>query len=226
MSGIDDDGVGTCIHQRLHAVERVEGDTHAGGYAQTALAVLAGHRLVLGLGDVLIGNQTYQMVVLIHYGELFYLVLLQNVGSCRQVCLLMGGHQVVFRHHLVYGAVQPALKAQVAVGDDTYQMTVIIYYGNTADVVFRHDVQGLSDCASQGNGDGVVDHAVLCALDNSHLARLILYRHILVDDTNTSLAGNGNSHLAFCYGVHRCRDKGHIQLNVSREERLQLHHLG
>ena len=143
MGGVDDDSVGTGTHQGLHALQRVGGDTNAGSHAQTAFGILAGHGLVLGLGDVLIGDEAHETVVLVHHGQFLYLVLLQDVGSCHQVGLLMGGHEVVLRHDLIHGTVQAALEAQVTVGDDTHQPLLIIDDGDTADVVLGHDVEGL-----------------------------------------------------------------------------------
>ena len=226
MGGVDDDGVGAGVDQCLHAVEGVGGDAHSGGHAQAALLVLAGHGLVLGLGDVLIGDEPHQVVVLVHHGQLLNLVLLQNLGSVHQVRLLVRGDEVLLRHHLLYGAVQAALKAQVAVGDDAHEALLVVDHGYASDVVFGHDVKSLCHGAAAGNGDGVVDHAVLSTLDDGHLACLLVDGHVLVDDADASLAGDGNGHLALGDGVHGSRHKGHVQLDVAREAGFQLYRLG
>ena len=225
MGRVDDNGVGTGTHQRLHAVERVNGDTHAGSHAQAALVVLAGHGLVLCLGDVLIGDEAHQAASLVHHGQLLNLVLLQNLGGIRQVGLLVSGHQVLLRHHVLHGAVQPALEAQVTVGDNAHQVLLVVHHGNAANVILRHDFQRLGHRAAQRDGHGVVDHAVLSTLHNGHLAGLVLNRHVLVDDANAALAGNGNGHLALGDGVHGSRHKGHVQVNVARKAGFQLYRL-
>ena len=223
VGGVDDDGVDASVHQGLHAVQRVGRHTDAGSHAQTALVVLARHGLVLGLRDVLIGNQSHQVVVLVHHGQLLYLVLLQNVGSRRQVGLLVRGDEVVLRHNLVHGTVQATLEAQVAVGHNAHQVALVVYHGNTANVILRHDVQSLGNGRPQGNGYRVVYHTVLGTLHNCNLASLVLYRHILVDDADAALASNGNSHLALRHRVHGSRHEGHVQHNVTREARLQFY---
>ena len=76
VGGVDDDGVGASVDESLHAVESVACDTYSCSHAQTALDILACHRLVLCLGYVLIGDESDEVVVFVHYGEFLYLVLL------------------------------------------------------------------------------------------------------------------------------------------------------
>ena len=96
MGCINDDGISTSVHQCLHTVEGVIGHTNTGSYAQTTFVILAGHRLVLGLRNILIGDQSDQVVVFIHHRQLLNLILLKDLGSSCQIGLLMGGHQVIF----------------------------------------------------------------------------------------------------------------------------------
>ena len=223
---VDDNGVGAGIHQGLHALQRVGGDAHAGSHAQPPLLVLAGHRLVLGLRDVLIGDEAHQAVVLVNHGQLLNLVLLKYLGGGGQVRLLVSGHQVAAGHHVVDFVVQAALKAQVAVGDIAHQVALVVNNGNAADVVFGHQCQRLGHRATAADGHRVVNHAVLGTLHDGHLAGLSLYGHVLVDDANAALAGNGNGHRRFRDGVHGSRHKRHVQPDVARETRAQLYRAG
>ena len=223
MGRVDNNGVGTGIDESLHAVEGVEGDTYTGSYAQTTLTVLTSHGLILGLGDILIGNQTNQMVVFVHNRQLLNLVLLQNLCSSNQVGLLMGRYQVVFRHDLVNGTVETALKAQVTVGNDTYEVIAIIYHRDTTDMILRHDVECLSNCGAQRNRDRIIDHTVLSTFHDGDLTGLIVDRHILVNHTNTAFTGNGNSHLRLGNRIHSGRYERHVQFDVTREAGFQLY---
>ena len=92
-------------------------------------------------------------------------------------------------------------------------------------MIFGHDIECLCDGRAPLNSDGVVDHAVLCTLDDSHLTCLILYRHVLVYDTDTSFTGNGNSHLTLRDGIHSCRNERHVELDVTREPCTQFYGL-
>ncbi len=146
MGSINDDGVGTGIHQSLHTVERIGSHTYAGSHTQTALVILTSHGLILGLGNVLIGNQTNQTIILVDHGQLLNLVLLQNLGSCNQVSLLVGSHEIILRHDLLNGTIQATLETKVAVGHDTHEVIIIVNYGDTTNMILRHNIEGLRHC--------------------------------------------------------------------------------
>ena len=222
---VDDDGVDTCLHQCLCTVERVVGDTHAGSHAQTSFVVLASHRLVLGLGDVFISDQSHEMVGIVDHGEFLDLVLLKNLSSRCQIGALMGGDQVLGCHHVVDELVHVTLETEVAVGDDAHEVVFLIDDRNAANVIVVHHVKGILDGASAANGDRVVDHTVLSTLDNGHLTSLFLDRHILMDHTDTTLACNGNGHRRLGHRVHSGGDKGDIEFDVARKTSFQRHFL-
>ena len=226
VSRINDDGIGTGIHQRLHAFQRIDSHAHAGSHAQPTFLVLTGHGLVLGLRDVLVCNQSHQVVVLVHHGELLYLVLLQYLSRCSQVCLLVCRHQVLARHHVVNLVVQPTFKTKVTVGHDAHQMVLVVHHGNTADVVLSHHRQRLGHCRTAPDGHRIVDHSVLSTFHDSDFASLRLYRHILVHHADAAFTRNGNRHGRFRHGVHGSRHKRNIQLDVLRETGFQLYRLG
>ena len=226
MGRINHDGISTSVYQCLHTIEGISGHTNTCSHTQTALIILTSHGLILSLGDVLIGDQTNQTIILIHHGQFFDLVLLQNLGSSNQVCLLMGGHKVLLRHNLCHRTIETTLETQVTVGDDTNEMVVIIHHGDTTNMILRHDVEGLSHRRTLWDGDRIVDHTILSTLDDSHLTSLILDRHVLVDHTNTTFTGNGDSHLRLRYRVHSGCHERNVQLDVAGEARFQLYCLG
>ena len=137
----------------------------------------------------------------------------------------MRRHQIVLRHDFVDGTVEAALKAKVTVGDDAHEVVLAVDDRNTADMIFCHDVKSLGNSAAERNRDGVVDHAVFGTLDDSHLASLLLDRHVLMDHADASFTGDGNSHLALGDRVHGCSHEGDVQLNVAREAGAQFHRL-
>ena len=76
VGGIDDDGIDSGLDQSLCTVHRVDGDANAGCYAQTTFVILAGHGLILGLRDILVGDEAHEMIVAVHHGKFFNLVFL------------------------------------------------------------------------------------------------------------------------------------------------------
>ena len=143
MGGVNYYSIGASIDQCLHAVECICCNANARGNPETAFLVLAGHRLILSLGDVLIGDKTHKAVVLVDDREFLDFVLLKNIGCGHEVGLLVGGNEVVFRHNLIDRAVQTTFKAQVTVGNDANEPFVIVDNGNTTDMILRHNVKCL-----------------------------------------------------------------------------------
>ena len=135
MRCINDDSVSTSIHKSLHTLEGIRGDTHTGSHTQTTFLILTSHGFVFCLGNILIGYQADQMILLIHHRKLLNFILLQNLSGSRQICLLMCRHKIILRHNLLDGSVQTALKAQVTIGDDTHQMLLVIYHRNTTNMI-------------------------------------------------------------------------------------------
>ena len=226
MGRIDDDGVGSGLNQCLGPLQRIGRDAYAGSHPEAAFLVLASHGFVLGLGNILVCNQAHQVVFAVHHGQLLYLVFLQDGGGGLQVGLLMGGHEVLAGHHLIDGLVEPTLKAQVTVGDDTHQMVLVVDHGNAADVVVVHHFQSVLHRLAAADGHGVVDHAVLGPLHDGHLVRLFLYRHVLVDDADTAFARDRNGHGRLGDGVHGGRHERDIERDVTGKACFQLYRLG
>ena len=214
VSRVNDNRIGTSIHKSLHTVKCIIGHTDTSSHAEAAFLILAGHRLILGLGDILISNQTDQTVILIHHRQFLDLVSLQDLGGSRQIRLLMCRYEVFLRHDLLNGTVQTTLKTQVTVGHNTHKVLLVVNNGDTSDMVFRHDIKCLRHRRALRNRHGIIDHSVLGTLDDSHLTCLVLNRHVLMDHANTSLTGDSNSHLRLCDRIHGCRHKGDIQLDI------------
>ena len=144
MSGIYHDGIGSGLDESLHSVHGVACYAHTGCHAQTAFAILAGHRLILGLGNIFVSNQTYQATFFIHYRQFLNFVLLQNAGCGTQVSLLGSSHQVLRSHHQVDVLLQILFKTQIAIGHDAHQVSFGIHYRNSTNMVFIHQGQSIS----------------------------------------------------------------------------------
>ena len=225
VSCIYHDSIGIGVNKSLHTVERISCNAYSGSNAQTSLGVLACHRLVLSLGDVLICDKSYQFVVVVNNGQLLYLVFLQNGSRSCKVCLDVSRYKILACHYLVDLTVESALESQVAVCNDTYQMVFVINDRNTTDMIFCHHGQSLSYGRTAADCNRVVNHTVLCTLNNGNLACLLLYRHVFVYNADTAFAGYGYSHGRLCHGVHCGRNKRNVQADVARELGFQLYRL-
>ena len=189
MGGIDHQSVDASVG----TFDGVGGDTHCGSHTETAFVILASVRASLHLDDVLVSDQTEQMVVLINDWELLDLVLLQDVGSFFERDL-SGSDQVLARHHLADRTIQTALKTEVTVGDDALQAIVAVNHRNAADVVLAHQVECVPNGSIDMDGDRVGNHAVFGTFHLTNFGSLLANGHVLMKHANATLLGNGNSH--------------------------------
>ena len=223
---VDDDGIDTGIDQRFDAFHRVGCHPYAGGYTQTAFRILTSHGFVFGLRDILISNESDQSTVGVYHGKFLNFVLLQNFTRARKIGGRVGRHEVFARHHFVNLAIVILFKAQVAVGHNTHELHVVVHYGDTADVIFGHERQGIADCFSALDGHGIVDHAVFGTLHDGHLASLLFDRHVFVNHTDAAFTSDGDRHGGFGHSVHGGCHEGDVQLNVARKVRGERHRAG
>ena len=193
MGGIDHQSVDACFYESVGTFDGVGGDAHSGSHAETAFVILAGVRASLHLDDVLVGDQTEQMVVFINDRKLLDLVLLQDVGSFFKRDL-SGGDQVLARHHLADGTVQTALETEVTVGDDTLQAIVAVNHRDTTNMVLAHQVECVPNGSIDMDGDRVGNHAVFSTFHLTNFGSLLANGHVLMKHANATLLGNGNSH--------------------------------
>ena len=111
MSRIDNNSIYTSLDKCLYAVKSVVGHAYTCGYAQTALGVLASDRLVLGLGDIFVSDESYKFAVFVYYWQFFNLVFLQYMACAHEISLLVSRHKVFTCHHLVDRTVHILFKA-------------------------------------------------------------------------------------------------------------------
>ena len=194
MCCIYDYSVNAGFDECLRTLHGVSCYAYSGGNTQTAFVVLACHWLVFCLCYVFISDKSYKLVVLVHYRQLLYLVLLQDFCGGYEVCLLVCGYKILLCHDIVNSLVHAPFETQVPVCDDTNKMILIVNDGNSSYMVFRHHVEGISYRTSFLDGNRIVNHAVLSTLDDSHLASLFVDGHVLVNDTDTSLTCHSDSH--------------------------------
>gem|GEM_PF-4101368 len=202
VGGIYDDSVHTCLLKHRHPVCHVCGNTHCGSRHQASHGVLAGVRVILDLGYVLVGNQSHQYSLLVNHRKFLYPVLLQQAGCLRQVGTC-GGYQVLAGHHLMDRSLLVGDKAKVSVSHDSYELLVCANYRDSTNVIVRHKLEGISHQGVRRNRHRIEYHSVLGPLHPAYLVCLNLDRHILVDDSDATLAGNGDCHLVIRNGVHR-----------------------
>ena len=221
MGRIQGQHVGTGLHQGGHAVQHVGSDADGGTHQQAALLVTGGVGVHGGLLDVLDGDQALQAEVLVHDGQLLDLVLAQDLTGLGQGGALGGGDQVLPGHHVVDELVHVGLELHITVGDDADQ-TAVVADGHAGDAVFGHQLVGLGQGVARPKPEGIGDHAVFRALDHVHLLGLLADGHILVDDADAALSGDGDGHAILGNGVHGGADEGDVQMHLPGQAGVQI----
>ena len=146
----------------------------------------------------------------------------QDLLSLLQGDALGGGDQVLLGHHVVDELVHVGLELHVPVGDDADQLSVVTD-GHAGDAVLGHQLVGLRQGVARSQPEGVGDDAVLAALDHIHLLRLLADRHVLVDDADAALPGDGDGHAILGDGIHSGTDKRDIQPDFLCQVGVQIH---
>ena len=220
---VQHNGIGADGYQLLHAIQAVGVDAHCSCHQKAAFAILAGLGVILDFGDILVGDKTHQLAVLVHHGELLHLGLHQDFGGCGNVGVWTGGYQILLCHHLAYQAAVVVLEAEVTVGDNTHQKTAIVHHGDAADMVCGHQLQGIGHCLVALDGHRVVYHTVFRTLYSAHLVGLHVYRHILVDNADAASTRHCNGHLILGDGIHRRRNNGDAERDFAGKHRGNIH---
>jgi hypothetical protein len=220
VRGVDDEHVDVGVDQRLGALHGVAGDPDGGAAAQPAQRVLAGVRILDRLLDVLDRDQALQPEVLIDHQQLLDLGRVQDLARLIERGADRDREQPVLGHHLVDGAIDVGLEAQVAVGEDADQaafLAAVVGDRDAGDAIAAHQLQRLEDAGVGGERDRVDDHPALRALDAIDLGCLLLDREVLVDDAEPALLRHRDGHLGLGDGVHRRAQQRHVEADVTRE---------
>ena len=226
VGGVEHKGVHIGSKELLRALQRVRSDANGSCHAQTAAIVLAGVGVLLHIVDVLDGDETAQMLVLVHNQELFDAVFVQMALGFLQGSAHGNGDEVFAGHYLAHqnlGAVFH--KAHVPVGQDALQAAVV-HDGQAGNAEVVHEIQRFLHCAGGRDGHGIENHAALALLDLFHLKALTRYAHVLVDNANAAHAGHGDGHGRLCHRIHGSREQGRFQLDFGGEPGGDVHHVG
>lgn len=105
---------------------------------------------------------------------------------CDKIGVLARRHELVLGHHVGDKLVVRFEESQIASRQDANQLAVT-RDRDTADVPFVHDPASLTDRRFRRQRDRIDDHAVFGSLHAVDLQRLLLGRHVLVNDADAAL---------------------------------------
>ena len=124
--------------------------------------------------------------------------------------------QIFLGHHLADGNIEAGLEAQVAIGEDAHQFSVL-GDGHAGNFVLAHHFKRVGNFGIGRHGDGIHDHAAFRALHLVHLIGLLLRRQVAMDDPDAALLRQRDRHVRFRDRVHGGADDGNVEADIARQ---------
>ena len=158
--------VGGIDHEHIHARIGQSGDTLPGvseesdrcGHPQATLLILGGLRILLGLDEVLDGNQARKFALSIHQGELLHLVLGQEGVGIFLGDVGRSGNQVILGHDVA--DLEPVEisridETHVTVGDDADQTLFTVDDREARHLIDRAELVQIGQGGIRGDGQRI-----------------------------------------------------------------------
>ena len=225
VRGVDDEHVDARFDERRRALPGLTEVADGGADEQAAFGVLRGVRKLLGLHEVLHGDERDETPVVVDERQALTLVLTQDRRRVVVRDVDGSGDERLRRHdvaHLRRRPLRDGREAQVAVGDHADELVVLDDDGQPGDAVLAADRVELFERLVGADRHGVRDAPRLRALDEVDLVGLILDRQVAVQHTHATLARHGNRHARFGDGVHRRRNERNVEGDLARQLRRRV----
>jgi hypothetical protein len=138
-----------------------------------------------------------------HHQHLFDAVLVQQREHLVLRRIFAHGDQAFLRGHDGGNrSVEFRFEAQIPMCDDSDDLRPQ-NHRHPGDVLRASQLDDLANRHVRIHGDRIADHAALELLDAVNLARLVVDRHVLVNDADTALLGDGDGQPGLGHGIHR-----------------------
>ncbi|MDQ0745217.1 hypothetical protein QFZ62_002525 [Clavibacter sp. B3I6] len=220
VGGVDHEHVHACLDERERALPGVAEEADGRADAEAPLGILRGVRVLLGLVEVLDGDEAAQLAGVVHQRELLDLVLREDRDGVVRVDADPAGDERGAGHDVAderRGRLHRRDEAHVAVRDDADERAVRLDDREAGDAELPAERVHLGDRGVGARGDRVRDHAGLAALHLVDEGGLVLDGEVAVDDPEPALAGHGDRHARLGDGVHRGGEEGSGDADVARQ---------
>ncbi len=216
VCGVEYDDIDLRINKCRYSVEAVCGNSYSCTAEESSLLILSGERILDLLLDILDGDESLEVEIIINDGELLLASLCKDLLCLIEGDTLLRGNEVLAGHALLDLLAVIGLKLKITVGDDTDEFFAL---GDryTGDPELSHEIIRISDGMLGSKRERIGDDTILASLDLVDLIGLSLYRHILMDDTYTALSGHRYSHTMLRYGVHSRTHKRNVEFDLLGE---------
>ncbi len=210
MGGVDDYDIHSGGDQGVDTLHPVIADSDGGADAQAAEVVLAGVGILAYLFDVLDGDQTLELALIVDHKQLFDAVPVQVLLGLLEGCSRRNRHQLILGHDVGNRLLEPGFETQIPVGENAHQFARL-GDRHAGDAVFLHQGEGFVDLLVRIHGDRVDDHAAFALFDLVDLQGLIGRGHVLVNNPDAAFTRHADRRPRLGDGIHRRRKKRDVQ---------------
>ena len=202
MRRIDHQHIDAGIDQRASAIPIVR-RANRGSDAQSAVLILVGIRKIAPLVDVLYRDQSTQRTLLVDHRQLLDAMLAEYRLGFVECSPDGGGDEILRGHRLAQWTIEIPLELEVAVGDDSDELSVAIHDWNAGDLEAPHQRHRFAERSFGRERDRIEDHSAFGSFHAIDLGGLSIDRHVLVNDADSTGPGHCHRHFGFGDGVHR-----------------------
>ena len=181
----------------------VGANTHRGTHDESTVGVLGRQGVLVGLDEVLDGEEASESTVGVNEGELLDLVRREDAQRFLGIDTHRSGDERHRRHHLVHPTAHIVFEPHIAIGDDAEEHLALVDDRHAAHPITGAEGVDLRQRVVGAAGHRIAHHACLGALDHVDLRGLILNREIAMQDSHAALAGHGDGHACLGDRVHR-----------------------
>ena len=143
VGGVDDDEVDALLDEGHGPLEGGTEEADGGTHPQPPLGVTSGLGVLVGLDEVLEGEQALETAIGVHQGKFLDLVGGQQLESIRGGGADRCGDQWGMGHDLAHRLGHVILETHVAVGDDADEPRAVVHHGHPGDPVLVAQLLGI-----------------------------------------------------------------------------------
>ena len=145
VCGIDDDAVDLGSYKRFHALENIRCHADAGAAEKTAALILGRIRILDLLLDILDGDQTLEIKIIIDNREFLFTSLAENLLRFLDRDAFLGRDQAFGRHALPDLLAVVLFEKHITVGENADQLLAFCDR-HTGDPELRHQIICILQC--------------------------------------------------------------------------------
>ena len=223
MRGVHHNHVHARSNQRTHALFGFATRAHRRAHAQTAFVVFIGIGKFGSFHNIFNRNQAFKLVLVVQHQHALNLVLVHQFA--RIINAGANGHGNQFftrRHNRANGQIQARFKTQIAVGNNADYLAVF-HHRQARHLAFALLAlcQQFADQFIGRHGNRVFHHAAFVAFHLANRQRLLLGRHVFMNDADAAFLRHRNRQTRFGNRIHCGGKDGQIERDFFCEWRFE-----